>query len=114
MVRAFGGQALARIGSGAARERELRAEAAADAVDLYRTHGAGAVELLTERIMRPDSSAADRRRDRLARLEVERLDRAARNGSSSNALVPWKPPLFSLAGLAGLFGLRSGPRRRRR
>jgi hypothetical protein len=104
---------LARIGSVAARERELRAAAAADAITLYRELGAGAVDLLTRRALQPESSADDRRRDRLARLEVERLDRLARNGPTT-ALVLWKPPLFSMARLKGLLKLRIGAGKRRR
>jgi hypothetical protein len=105
---------LARIGSVAAREQALRDAAAADAIALYRDLGAGAVDLLTRRALRPESSAEDRRRDRLARLEVERLDRLARNGPSTTALVVWKPPLFSIARLKGLLKLRIGPAKRRR
>jgi hypothetical protein len=99
---------LARIGSVAARESELRAAAAADAAILYREHGEGAVALLTERMMRIDASPEDRRRDRLARLEVERLDRTRRNGPWNNAVTLWKPPLFSVAGLKRLLGIRPG------
>lgn len=105
---------MAKIGSGAERERQLRTEAAAIALELFRERGASAVDLLTERMMQPGASAEDRRRDRLARLEVERLDRERRNGSSSRALTVWKPPLFSLAGLAGLLGIKLRPGRRRR
>lgn len=105
---------MARIGSVAAREQALRDAATADAAELYREHGASAVDLLTERALRPESSADDRRRDRLARLEVERLDRIARNGPPSTALAVWKPPLFSVAGLKLLLGLGRKPRKRRR
>ena len=104
---------MARIGSVAAREQALRKAAADDAASLYREHGANAVELLTGRTLRPDSSADERRRDRLARLEVERLDRVTRNGPAGNALVIWKPPLFSFGRLRGLLHIRRRPRRRR-
>ena len=98
--------------SGAAIERELRAEATAEAAALFQERGASAVDFLTHRLTRPGVSADDRRRDRLARLEVERLDRERRNGPMTTALSVWKPPLFSLAGLASLVGLSLRRRRR--
>ena len=111
---AAGEEGLTMIVSSAVRERELRAEASAEAVALFRERGAGAVEFLTHRMALPGVSAADRRRDRLARLEVERLDREQRNGSSAVELVVWKPPLFSFAGIASRLGLSGRFRRRHR
>lgn len=102
---------MATIGSVATRERELRSAATVQARALYREQGVRAVEFLTARIARQDASPEERRRDRLARLEVERLDRTRRNGPST-ALVAWKPPLFSVEGIKRLlgFGRRSGRR----
>jgi hypothetical protein len=104
---------MGRIESGAERERTLRAEATAEAAALYREHGAGAMAILTGRMTSPDAGADQRRHNRLAKLEVERLDRAARNQPWSDVLgTSKKPSLFSRAGLAGLLGIKASARRR--
>lgn len=90
-------------------EKHLRARALQEAAELYRSHGTGALDLLAEWGLDPQATEHDRRRFRLARTEIERLDRIRRNGAASRAMVVWKPPLFSLARLAQF--LRIGRRR---
>lgn len=99
------------FGADATREKALRRQAIEEAADLFRSHGSGAVQLVTRRSHEPGLSSEDRRRLRLARVELERLEREQRR-RSGRALVVWKPSLFSMAGLARLFGLQ-GRRRRR-
>jgi len=104
-----------RIGPGTAAERALRDQAIAEAGELFASHGDAAGEMLTDRIHDPELSPDERRRYRLARLEVERLGRERRNSHSPNALAVWRPPLFSWEGLARIFFRkgRQGTNRRR-
>ncbi len=99
--------------SPAALERDLREQALRDAAKLFHDHGARAIAMVSDRLIDQSRSAAERRCDRLTLLAVERLDRERRQGTGSAALVVWKPPLLSLAGIAGLFGIKIKPRRRR-
>jgi hypothetical protein len=99
------------ISSAAQRERELRDTANQEAAQLFARHGDAALGIVADRLVDQDRSPEQRRADRLTLLEVERLDRDRRQGSSSGALVMWKPPLFSLAGIAGLFGIKIRSRR---
>jgi hypothetical protein len=104
-----------RIGPGTAAERALRDKAIEEASELFAHHGDEAGEMLTDRIHDPELSADERRRYRLARLEVERLGRERRRAHSPNALAVWRPPLFSWQGLTSLFfRKRSGGTNRRR
>jgi hypothetical protein len=106
-----------RIGPGTAAERALRERAIAEAGELFAHHGEEAGEMLTDRIHDPELSAEERRRYRLARLEVERLGRERRKAHSPTALAVWRPPLFSWQGLGALFfrkGRRGTKRGRRR
>ena len=103
------------IGADAAAERILRARAIAEAAELFAHHGDAAVELLTDRVYDPTLAPAERRRYRLIRVEVERLGRERRKIRNPYALAVWRPPLFSVQGLARLFGFRRRqPRRGRR
>jgi hypothetical protein len=102
-----------RISSSATRERVLREAAAQEAAELFSRHGSDAVTLLSDRLTDQSRSAEERRADRLALLEVERLDRRRRQSSSPQALVVWKPPVLSKAWFANLFGIKPGLRRRR-
>ena len=103
------------IGANAAAERILRARAIAEAAELFAHHGDAAADLLTDRVYDPSLPAEERRRYRLIRVEIERLGRARRNLRNPHALAVWRPPLFSLGGLARLFGFpRNGARRDRR
>lgn len=101
------------IGVVAAQERALREQALRDAASLFHEHGGRAIAMVSDRLVDQSRSAAERRCDRLTLLAIERLDREQRQGPSSTALAVWKPPLLSLAGVAGLFGikLKRKPRR---
>lgn len=94
------------ISDSAQRERELREAAVEEAAQLFTRHGSNAVALLSDRLIDQSRSPEQRRADRLALLEVERLDRDRRQGSSGTALVVWRAPLLSWAGLKALFGIR--------
>lgn len=100
-----------RVSISAVRERALRDDAVREAEDLFARHGAYAIDLLSERLVDRGRGSDQRRADRLTLLAVEKLDRERRQGGASQALVVWKPPLFSRAGLAALFGFgRRRPR----
>ena len=102
------------IGPDEASERALREQAIADAAELFAHHGEAACAMLTDQAYDPALSPTERRRHRLARMEVERLGRERRKVHNPYALAVWRPPLLSWAGLAHLFGLRrTKPRRRR-
>ena len=103
------------IGANAAAERILRARALTEAAELFAHHGDAAAELLTDRVYDSSLPAAERRRYRLIRVEIERLGRERRKVRNPYALAVWQPRLFSLPGLARLFGLgRKGAGRNRR
>ncbi len=95
-------------------ERDLREQALRDADALFRVHGQRAIAVVSGRLIDQTRSTAERRCDRLTLLAVERLDREQRQGTRSAAMVVWKPSRFSLAGIAGLFGIKVGPGRSRR
>ena len=101
------------IGPGTAVERKLRESAVDEAAELFARHGDKAIEILIARIHDPAHSPVERRRCRLARLEVERLGRAQRVAWNPSPLVLWQPPLFSWAGMKRLFGRRSDGTTRR-
>lgn len=101
-------------GPGEASERTLREQAVAEAAELFAHHGDAACALLTDQAYDPALSATERRRHRLARVEVERLGRERRKVHNPYALAVWRPPLLSWAGLAHLFGLRRRKPRGRR
>lgn len=101
-------------GAQATAERILRAQAVTEAAELFAHHGDAAAELLTDRVYDPALAPAERRRYRLIRVEVERLGRERRKVRNPHALAIWRPPLFSLHGLARLLGLRRGAARRDR
>lgn len=95
-----------RVSMSAQRERALRDDAAREADDLFTRHGDQAIGLLSKRLVDRSRSAEQRRADRLTMLAVEKLDRVRRQGGVSPAPFLGKPPLFSRAGLAALFGGR--------
>ena len=109
---AAGGSAM--IGAGATAERLLREQAIAEAAELFGQYGGAASEMLTGYIHDPTLSAAERRRHRLARIEVERLARERRDAHSSHALVVWRPSFFSWRGIGALFGRKRNGRSRSR
>ena len=103
---------IRRESASAVRERDLRERALGDAAALFHEHGRHAIAMVSDRLTDQSRDAAERRCDRLTLLAVERLDREQRQGTRATALVVWKPPLLSLAGIAGLFGIRLKRRRR--
>lgn len=85
-----------RISDSAARERQLRDAANEEAAALFERHGDGAVAILSDRLVDQSRSPEQRRADRLALLEVERLDRQRRQGASAQtALVVWRPSMWT-------------------
>ena len=99
--------------SSAVQERDLRERALGDAAALFHAHGRRAIAMVSDRLIDPSRDAAERRCDRLTLLAIERLDREQRQGIGATALIVWQPPLLSRAGLAGLFGIKLKPKRRR-
>ena len=94
-------------------ERALREQATRDAASLFQEHGRRAIAIVSDRLIDQSRSSAERRCDRLTLLAVERLDREQRKGTGATALVVWKPSLFSLEGIVGLFGIKLKRTRRR-
>ncbi|MDB5738544.1 MAG: hypothetical protein JWO65_2212 [Sphingomonas bacterium] len=100
----------ARISSKAEHDRLLQLRAVEEAGTLFLQLGVGEVHRLTAGLTDMTKTADERRYIRLMILEIERLDRERRRKPGSTALVIFKPSLFSRAGLARLFGVRTRSR----
>jgi len=96
------------INTTAKTERDLRQRALDEAKDLFRANGSAAIPSVVVRAKDITKSIDDRRLDRLTLLELERLDRAQTKQHTSHAPGMWTPPVFSLAGIAALFGATRG------
>lgn len=86
-------------------ERELRQRAIMQATEMFRADGAAAIPAVLALAKDRSKTIDERRFDRLTLLELERLDRLDTERRASQALTLWKPALFSVAGLAALFGI---------
>jgi hypothetical protein len=94
-----------RISTAAEQERQLRDTAIGEAAELFARHGSHAAAIVSDRLVDQSRTPEQRRADRLALLEVERLDRTRRQGPSNTALVVWKPSVWSR--IASLFGVKA-------
>jgi hypothetical protein len=102
----------AKISSRAEHDRLLRLHAIDEAGAIFRKYGVAAIEIVSAGLVDQSKTADERRYDRLMIVELERLDRLQRHGPPSTGIVPWKPPLFSRAGIAALFGFKIAPKRK--
>jgi hypothetical protein len=100
----------ARISSKAEHDRLLQRRSVEEAGTLFVQRGVEEVYRLSAGLTDMAKTADERRYIRLMIVEIERLDRERRRKPGSTALVVFKPPLFSRAGLARLFGIRTRSR----
>lgn len=84
---------------------ELKSRARDQARYLIRDHGPNAEAVLAAKMKRRKAKPEDLERYRLTAIELKTL-RKSGVGTTSRALAVRKPSLFSLRGLALLFGLR--------
>ncbi|MBV9840118.1 MAG: hypothetical protein JOY99_01040 [Sphingomonadaceae bacterium] len=93
---------------------ELRSRARDQARWLIRDHGQDAEAVLLEKLERRRISREDRYRYRQTLIELRRLRREEAERARRQALVIWKPPIFTFAGIGVRLGLAKAARAKAR
>ena len=95
---------------------ELRSRARDQARWLIRDHGPDAEAVLLEKLGRKRVGRDDRYRYQQTLIEIRRIRREEAERARRQALVIWKPPLFTIAGFSTRlgFGKPGGLRLRKR
>ena len=84
---------------------ELRSRARDQARWLIRDHGPDAEAVLLEKLDRKRVGRDDRYRYQQTLIELRRIRREDAERERRQALVIWKPPLLSIAGISARLGL---------